>query len=144
MSFVKIWVHLVFATKNREPLLEKGIRDIIYKHIWSNCREKEIFLKSIGGYTDHLHCLISLGREQSMAKVAQLIKGESAYWINEQKLTSDYFSWQDDYFAVSVSESQINTVINYIANQEKHHAKKSFADEVAEFERRYGFEKVKG
>jgi len=115
--------HLVFATKNREPLLEKGIRDIIYKHIWSNCREKEIFLKSIGGYTDHLHCLISLGREQSMAKVAQLIKGESAYWINEQKLTSDYFSWQDDYFAVSVSESQINTVINYIANQEKHHAK---------------------
>jgi len=79
-----------------------------------------------------------------MAKVAQLIKGESAYWINEQKLTSDYFSWQDDYFAVSVSESQINTVINYIANQEKHHAKKSFADEVAEFERRYGFEKVKG
>jgi len=144
MSFVKIWVHIVFATKNRAPLLEKGIRDIVYKHIRSNCREKEIFLKSIGGYTDHLHCLISLGKEQTIAKVAQLIKGESAYWINEQKLSSEYFGWQDDYFAVSVSESQVLAVINYIDNQEMHHSKKSFGEEADEFVKKYGFEKVKG
>ncbi len=143
MSFVKIWVHLVFATKNREPLLEKEFRYDIHKHIIENCAEKEIFLQSINGYTDHLHCLISLGKDQSIAKVSQLIKGESSFWINKNNLTSEKFSWQDDYFAVSVSESQVQAVINYIKNQEKHHSKKSFDEEVNEFMKRYGWELIK-
>src|SRR5260221_5244977 len=136
MSFVKIWVHLVFATKNREPLLEQEFRYDIHKHIIENCAEKGIFLQSINGYTDHLHCLISLGKDQSIAKVSQLIKGESSFWINKNNLTSEKFSWQDDYFAVSVSESQVQAVINYIKNQEKHHSKKSFDEEVNEFMKR--------
>ena len=112
MSFVKIWVHLVFATKTREPLLTKEFRYDVQKHIIENCIEKEIFLQTINGYTDHLHCLISLGKDQSIAKVTQLIKGESSFWINQNNLAPEKFSWQDDYFAVSVSESQIETVKN--------------------------------
>jgi len=73
MSFVKVWIHLVFATKYRKPLLIKEIRKDLYTHIIQNCREKEIFLQAINGYTDHLHCLISLGKDQNIAKVAQLI-----------------------------------------------------------------------
>jgi len=69
MSFVKIWVHLVFSTKNREPWLQKEIRYDIHKHIIKNCEEKEIFLQAVNGYTDHLHCLISLGKEQTIAKL---------------------------------------------------------------------------
>ena len=126
MSFVKIWVHLVFATKNREPLLPKEIRYDVHKHIMSNCKEKEIFLQAINGYTDHIHCLISLGKDQSISKVSQLIKGESSFWINKNKITKEKFMWQDDYFAVSVSESQVEQVVRYIKNQEAHHAKKSF------------------
>lgn len=97
-------MHLVFATKNREPLLTKEFRHDLYKHIAENCKEKNIFLKSINGYTDHIHCHISLGKDQNIAKIGQLIKGESSFWVNQNKLTEQKFSWQDDYFAVSVSE----------------------------------------
>ncbi|MDR3697103.1 IS200/IS605 family transposase [Mucilaginibacter sp.] len=143
MSFVKIWVHLVFSTKNREPWLNKNIRYDVHKHIIKNCKEKEIFLEAIDGYTDHLHCLISLGKDQTISKITQLIKGESSFWINQNHLTPGKFSWQDDYFAVSVSESQVEAVKGYIKNQEKHHAKKSFEDEVNEFMTKYGWEIIK-
>ena len=140
MSFVKIWVHLVFATKNRQPLLPKEIRSDVHNHIIENCKEKEIFLQAINGYTEHIHCLISLGKDQTIAKVAQLIKGESSFWINKTNLTREKFIWQDDYFAVSVSESKVKTIINYIKNQEAHHSKKSFNEEVDEFMEKYGWE----
>jgi putative transposase len=103
MSFVKIWVHLVFATKNREPLLNKELRHNLINHIIENCKEKDIFLQAINGYTEHIHCLISLGKDQSISKISQLIKGESSFWISKNNLTSEKFIWQDDYFAVSVS-----------------------------------------
>jgi putative transposase len=139
MSFVKIWVHLVFATKNREPLLNKEFRHDLYRHIIENCKEKDIYLQTINGYIDHIHCLISLGKDQSVSKISQLIKGESSFWINKNNLTEEKFSWQDDYFAVSVSESQVETVVSYIKNQEKHHSKKSFDEEVNEFMIKYGW-----
>jgi putative transposase len=139
MSYVKIWVHLVFSTKNRVPWLTKEVRADVQKHIIDNCREKEIFLQTTNGHMEHIHCLISLGKDQSISKVSQLIKGESSYWINTNKLTKEKFLWQDDYFAVSVSESQVQQVIRYIKNQEEHHAKKSFAKEVDEFMANYGW-----
>ena len=144
MSFVKIWVHMVFATKNRAPYLKKEIRNDVYKHIAENCSEKEIFLQAINGHKEHIHCLISLGKDQTIAKVSQLIKGESSFWINQNKLIPEKFSWQDDYFAVSVSESQVATVVGYIKDQDKHHAKKTFEAEVDEFMTRYGWELIKG
>src|SRR5690242_17460357 len=107
MSFVRIWVHVVFSTQNREPVLDKKIRTALIKHIRSNCKEKDIFLKAINGWSDHLHLLISLGREQSIAKVMMLIKGESAHWLNEQGWVRGHFRWQDDYYAISASESQV-------------------------------------
>jgi putative transposase len=143
MSFVKIWVHLVFATKDREPYLKKEFRDDVFRHIIENCKKNEIFLQAINGYTDHVHGLISLGKDQTIAKIAQLIKGESSFWINKNGLTSEKFSWQDDYFAVSVSESQLPIVVNYIKNQEKHHSKKTFNEEVNEFMTNYGWTLIK-
>ena len=121
MSYVRIWVHLVFTTQRREPYLSERIRKALIGHIVENCRLKGVFLDSIGGWTDHLHLLISLGREQNIAKVAMLIKGESAHWLNQQGLIRGKFRWQDDYFAISVSESQVESVRSYIARQEEHH-----------------------
>jgi len=143
MSYVRIWVHLVFSTKDREPWLKKEFRYDVHNHIIKNCLEKEIFLQAINGYTDHLHCLISLGKDQTIAKVTQLIKGESSFWINQTGRIQEKFSWQDDYFAVSVSESQVPTVIKYIKNQEKHHSKKTFAEETEEFMTKYGWQLIK-
>lgn len=73
----------------------------------------------------------------------QLIKGESSFWINQQKLTKTKFQWQSEYFAVSVSESILDKVRKYIKNQEEHHKKKSFQDEYEKFIAKYNFEKFK-
>lgn len=143
MSYVRIWVHLVFATKNREPWLTKNILKLVRSHIIQNCKEKDIFLQKINGHLDHMHCLVSLGKQQSISEVAQLIKGESSYWINENNLLTDYFNWQDDYYGVSVSESQLEKVSNYINRQEQHHKNKTFEQEEVDFMLKFGFKKLK-
>ncbi len=143
MSWVQIWVHLVFSTKNREKILQKDFRNQIYDHIKQNAKEKNIWLNSINGYLEHIHCLISLNREYSISKVSQLIKGESSLWINKNNFLRNKFSWQDDYWAVSVSESHLEAVRNYIQNQEEHHKGKSFAEEIDEFMKKYGWEYIK-
>lgn len=141
MSFIKIYIHIVFSTKNRTPYLNTfDLRLKVWKHIKEYSIEKNIFIDMINGYSDHCHCLISLGSDQNIEKVAQLLKGESSYWINKNKLTEDKFSWQDEYFAISVSESKLDTVRNYIKNQEKHHQKKSFTEEYQEFIDKYNFQ----
>ncbi|MBB6370832.1 REP element-mobilizing transposase RayT [Chryseobacterium shigense] len=134
MSFIKIYIHLVFSTKNRIPHLNTfDLRIKVWRHIKENASKKEIFLDMVNGYSDHCHCLISLGSGQNIEKIVQLLKGESSYWINKNQLTADKFSWQDEYFAVSVSESKVEAVREYIKNQEKHHQRKSFTEEYQEF-----------
>tara|TARA_R110002020_G_scaffold420022_3_gene629171 strand:+ start:1624 stop:1884 length:261 start_codon:yes stop_codon:yes gene_type:complete len=80
--------------------------------------------------------------DQTKQKTVQLIKGESSFWINKNKLTQAKFEWQDEYFAVSVSESQLNKVREYIKNQEDHHRKKTSLEEYEEFIVKFGFQKL--
>lgn len=130
MPFIKVYIHLVWSTKNRFPFLETlEIRKAMWKHIKENGKEKGVFIDFVNGYNDHCHCLISLGKEQTISKVVQLIKGESAFWFNKQKFILDKFEWQNEYFALSVSESILERVRNYIKKQEAHHAKETFDDE---------------
>jgi hypothetical protein len=72
-----------------------------------------------------------------------LIKGESSFWINQNKLAADKFTWQDDYWAVGVSESHLQSVRDYIHNQEMHHSKNTFTEEVNDFMEKYGWSLVK-
>ncbi|MDP2207873.1 MAG: transposase [Bacteroidota bacterium] len=144
MSWVRVWIHLVFSTKNWEPFLNsKEIRNKVFQHIKQNAEEKGIWLDCINGYHDNVHCLISLNKDQTISKVAQLIKGESSFWINQNKITNQKFVWQDDYWAVSVSESHLHELREYIYQQEKHHTKKTFTEEVKEFVAKYGFVLIK-
>jgi putative transposase len=144
MPFVKIWVHCVWSTKNREPSLTGDIRQKVFQHIRENAKLKGIFLDSVGGYVDHVHCLISLGTNQTVEKVMQLIKGESSFWINKNRLCRGRFEWQDEYFAVSVSETLVVGVRKYIANQEEHHRTKGFDEEFERFMKRAGFQRFSG
>ncbi|MEO5570772.1 MAG: IS200/IS605 family transposase [Bacteroidia bacterium] len=139
MSFVKIMIHAVWSTKSREPLLIKEVRPIIIEHIKQNSRTKEIFIDRLNGYTEHLHCLMGLNADMSISKAMQLIKGESAYWINKQKITKSKFEWADEYFAASVSESMLDKVRAYIDGQEEHHKKITFMQEYDGFISKYGF-----
>jgi putative transposase len=141
MGYVKIWVHLVWSTKSREPLLTIETRRDIFYHIRENAEKKGIYVDFINGYLDHVHCLISLEPGQNIDKIIMLLKGESSYWINKNNIFHKRFQWQDEYFAVSVSESSIDRVRDYIKNQELHHRKKSFQQEYDEFMLKYGFDK---
>lgn len=141
MAYVRVWIHAVWGTKNREPYLTSDIRRKVIDHIRENAKKKQIYIDSIGGYTEHLHCLFGLNADISIAKTLQLIKGESAYWINKERVTHTKFEWADEYYAISVSESDLERIRSYIKNQEEHHRKKSFSEEVDEFLKQYGFQR---
>lgn len=144
MAFVNIMIHAVWGTKSRYPFLTKEIRLIVNDHIRQNAKSKQIFIDSINGVEDHIHLLLGLNAELSISKTIQLIKGEASYWINKQKITPSSFEWADEYYTVLVSESQLQKVRDYIANQEDHHRKKTFVEECDEFLKQYNFNKFQG
>ncbi len=133
MSFVKIWVHIVFGTKNRAPFLTNEILAKVINHIKENSRIKNIFIDSINGYHDHLHCLVSLGTDQNLSKVVNLIKGEASHWINQNHITTTKFEWANEYYAASVSDAHVEKVRRYIDNQAEHHRIKGFSEEFEVF-----------
>jgi putative transposase len=133
MPFIRIWVHLIWSTKNREKVISSGLKPMLLEHIKANAKGKNIWIDNVNCVSDHVHALISLGAEQSISRVAMLLKGESSHWINSQDLTKIKFEWQDEYIAISVSESNVEAVRRYILNQEDHHRQKSFTDEYNEF-----------
>ena len=141
MPWIKVWIHFVWTTANHEPWLSDEIRPAVLQHIRENARKKGIFIDMINGYLDHVHCLISLGSNQTLEDIVRLIKGESSHWINHNHLTSTKFRWQKEYFAVSVNPAGLNPVRRYIANQEEHHHTSDFKQEFADFLKRAGFEK---
>jgi len=135
---------MVFSTKYRTPFLgSPELRKKVFQHIKQNAAEKGIWVDCANGWKDHAHCLISVGKEQTISAIAQQIKGESSFWINKNKLTKTKFSWQDDYWAVGVSQSKVEVVRNYIHRQEEHHSKKSFSTEIKTFSERHGWGIIK-
>jgi len=139
MAFVKIWIPAVWGTKNREPVLEKGIFESVCDHIKENGKLKGIFIECVNAYSDHLHCLMLLNADMSISKQMQLIKGESSFWINKNKIVKGHFEWADEYFASSVSEDKLDIVKAYILNQQEHHKKVTFKDEYEKFLKHFGF-----
>lgn len=134
MAYLSIWIHLIWSTKNREPMMNSTeLPQKIFGHLAENAGKKGIKLDSINGGNDHVHALISLGADQTIAKIAQLLKGESSHWVNEQDFIRRKFEWQDDYYAVSVSETRLFALREYIRDQEEHHRKKTFAEEFERF-----------
>ncbi len=140
MPYISIWIHLIWSTKKREPLLGKNVRTSIFKHIREYALQKGITLDTINGGLDHVHTLVSFGGDQSASKIAQLLKGESSHWVNQNGLIVPKLEWQEEYIAISLHKSLIDEVREYIRNQEEHHRRKSFKEEYDEFMRQYGFE----
>ena len=140
MSHVSIWVHIVWGTKGRAPLLSSDKkRQDVFNHFRENAKAKHIHLDHINGYKDHVHSLISLTADQSVAKVVQLLKGESSHWINKTNIFEYDFSWARDYYAVSIGLDSIPAVRQYIRNQEEHHRTITFTEECDLFIKKYGF-----
>ena len=128
-SFPRVWVHLVFGTKNRQPLIAPEKESKIYTFIQSQMIDKGCFTKAMNGIEDHIHILFLLNQNISLADLVKQIKGSSAHWINQQNICSEKFAWQTGYGAFSVSESQLPKVERYILNQKEHHKTKTFVEE---------------
>ena len=109
------------------------IRGKVFSHIKDKAKKEGYYLDSINGTIDHVHCLLSLNPKYCLSEVINKLKGESSHWINAEKLTKNHFAWQNGYSAFSVSESLVAKIRSYIRNQETHHAKLSFKEEVEKF-----------
>jgi putative transposase len=139
MPYVKNWLHCVWGTKDRIPFIQKELKCDLINHIRENAKTKNIHIDFINGHVQHIHCLISLNADQKLSDVMHLIKGESSYWINKNKKTNTRFEWAVAYFGVSVSESDLPNVRNYIKNQEEHHRLKTWDEEYNDFLEKHGF-----
>ena len=128
MSYISIWLHCVWSTKNRIPYLTDRIRSEVISHIYHNAKSKGIYLDQMNGYHEHLHALISMSGTQNISEIMQKIKGESSFWINKKKLTRLKFEWQDDFYCVSIGQSQMENLKIYIRDQEVHHKKVSWEE----------------
>jgi putative transposase len=139
-SFNKIWIHAIWATKERMPLIHQSIEQKIHQFVSEQLKELGCPVRIINGMPDHIHCLFLLNPQKSITEVIKQIKGSSSHFVNQANLIADKFAWQTGYAAYSVSESVLEKVFQYIKNQKQHHQKKSFQQEYEGFLKLYGFE----
>ena len=137
---ISFHVHVVFSTKDRAPVIHAEWRERLWAYLGGIARENDMKALEIGGVADHAHLLLSIPATLSMAKAVQLLKGNSSKWINETFKSTRKFQWQKGYGAFSIGLSQIEATRNYIRNQEKHHAIKSFQEEYLIFLKKHAIE----
>ncbi len=136
-SLARILVHLVFSTKDRAPRLDATLRPRLHEFLGGILRNHDCPPIRVGGVADHVHLLFVLSRTTDLANLVSTLKAVSSPWI---KSRSDLlrFHWQNGYAAFSVSPDQTDPLIAYIENQEAHHRKMSYKDELLKLLRRYG------
>ncbi len=139
-SLSKLLVHLIFSTKNREPLIKDEIRDELHRYIATILIELGSPAILINSVEDHIHILFSLSKNYSISKVVEEIKKGSSKWLKGKAPSYAGFYWQSGYGAFSVSQSGVPDVQKYIAGQPEHHRRKTFQEELREFLKRYEVE----
>lgn len=129
-KYLSLLVHFTWSTAGREPWLETDMRDDLYSYIGGIMRNKNARLLSAGGMFDHIHLYASLPSTISIADFVNVVKSNSSRWVHESFTRLRSFAWQEGYGAFSVSKSGEQSVIRYIRNQEKHHRKQTFKEEL--------------
>ncbi len=139
-SLVKNYVHIVFSTKHRQPLIHPPYDVELYSYMGGICNNLESPVIKIGGYTDHVHILCMLSKKIALMKLLEEVKSHSSKWMKTKDISLYNFYWQDGYGAFSVNPAEVDRVIAYIANQHEHHGKKTFQDEYRLFLKKYKVE----
>lgn len=139
-SLVKNYIHIVFSTKHRQPLIQLPVEAELHSYLGGICKKLDCQVLKVGGYTDHVHILCMLSKKITLIKLLEELKSHSSKWIKTKGETYQGFYWQDGYGAFSVNPSEVETVINYIANQHKHHKTKTFKEEYLAFLNKYKVE----
>lgn len=136
-SLARLHVHLVFSTKNREPIITDAVRDALHAYMAAVLQNLGCAPVLINSVEDHAHLLFDLARTVSISQVVEDVKKASSKWIKTQGPEFASFAWQAGYGAFAVSESNVEAVREYIANQREHHRKKSFQEEYRQFLERH-------
>ena len=127
-------LHLIFSTKDRQPLITSEIRNDLFAYLGGIIRELKGTALIVNGTADHVHMLVRIRPVHAAAQIARLVKANSSKWVHEKWNTR--FAWQTGYGAFSVSESNVGVVSRYIAAQEEHHKKHTFQEEYVAFLRK--------
>jgi putative transposase len=128
-SLAKVYVHITFSTKYRQPLIDDALKPSLFAYIGGVCQALECHPVRVGGYDDHVHILCILSRKVALMDLLEEVKKRSSKWAKTQGEQYSNFYWQDGYGAFSVSASGVKKVVQYIENQVQHHRGKTFQDE---------------
>ena len=139
-TYTQLYFHIVFAVKGRTNLINKDWQDDLYKYITGIVSNKEQKMMFINGMPDHVHLLIGTKPNCNLSDLLRDIKCNSSKWINKKQFIKGKFDWQTGFGAFTVSQSQLNKVINYIKHQEDHHRNKSFKEEYIDFLKAYNID----
>ncbi len=129
-SLSKVLLHAVFSTKNRTPTILDEFKPQLHKYLAETCRSYGSQAFRVGGTDNHIHIACSLPRTITQSKLLEEIKKSSSKWMKTKSPRCASFTWQAGYAVFSIAHSQLKTLINYIENQEKHHKRKTFKDEL--------------
>jgi putative transposase len=137
-TYSNLLYHIVFSTKNRQPMIQPSFRDELEKYIAGIIKAEDCSLVEIGGMPDHLHIVARFRPDRSVSEMVRLIKANSSKWVNETQGLAERFEWQTGYGAFTVSQSQVDKLRAYVRGQEEHHRARSFQEEYLEFLERHG------
>jgi REP-associated tyrosine transposase len=132
-SYSRCWIHLIWGTLNREKLLNKKAAAGLSRFLGEYAEKQGVYMKINFVNADHVHALVDLPTAFSIEKLVQLLKGSSSHWINSNNIVTGKFAWGRGYGAFSVSQSNVDQVAAYIAQQEEHDRVRTFAEELREF-----------
>ncbi|MBX9625209.1 MAG: IS200/IS605 family transposase [Gemmataceae bacterium] len=137
-SLASVYLHVVFSTKNRVPAITPDLRPRLYPYLAGIALGSGTKLLDAGGVADHVHLLVSLGRELTIADLVKTLKAGSSRWVHDTFPGRRDFAWQAGYGAFSVGFPELGAVRAYIAGQEEHHRAASFQDEFRALLTRHG------
>jgi REP element-mobilizing transposase RayT len=133
MVQVFLYVHIIWSTRNRESVLTRPVRVVLFSHIKKLAEEKGIHLLEVNGAEDHVHLLLQLHPAQNLSQVMRLLRSESSEWTNTTQLIKAGFDWSDEIIAYSVSPGSLAQVTSFIERQEEYHLTKTFQTEIEVF-----------
>lgn len=139
-TYTQIYIHIVFAVKGRENLIRSAWKENLHKYITGIVKNSGQKLIVINSMPDHVHILIGMKPDITLSDLVRDIKAHSSKLINEKRWVKGKFNWQEGFGAFSHSHSQLETVIRYIQNQEKHHIKRTFKEEYLTILEKYNVE----
>jgi len=136
-TYTQIYIHIVFSVQGRQSLIKKEWKERLHKYITGIVKNEKQKLIVINSMPDHIHMLIGMKPDIALSGLIRDVKSNSSKFINEEHLTRGRFNWQEGFGAFSYSHSQLDTVIRYIQNQERHHERKTFRQEYLEILKKF-------